>query len=273
MIPQGKKYFVIVVHYEGVGATNTLVTTLLAGSRPPEKIIVIDHGEEPLSLPSADPRLQLIRPQENSGYGAGINIGLGALLAHDPGWQDVVVGCNNDVGVGWQTLAQVADWCHDHPEPALAGVKAGRINLLTGRAKIVPNFQFSIGNFHLLPYIHGAFFFAPYGVLMGAAGLPTNYFLYWEDVLLSRRLARQNIPLRLAGGVEVEHDDRPARGMTDRKLYYLVRNGALFLQRETSLPWRLGWWLVNKLRLGWHRGIVRRALWDAAQGKTGKMAP
>lgn len=270
MIPQTKKYFILIVHHGVEDPTNKLVETLLTGSHRPQKIIVVDHADQPFYGSISHPHLQIIRPTMNAGYAAGLNIGLGMLLNEGVAATDIVVGMNNDVEVTSDTLAQLADWWEQHPGPALVGTKAGSVNLFTGRARLASNFQFSIFNFHLLPYIHGAFLCAPYQVFMHLTGLPTDYFLYWEDVLFSTRAGRQGIRLRLAQGVTVSHDERQNK-ISDERLYYLVRNGALFLGQETSWPWRVWWGLINKGRRLYHRGLIGQALADAAAGKSGKM--
>lgn len=270
MIPQIRKYFILIVHYGNVATTNTLVTTLLASAASPEKIIVVDHADVPTKFSFSSSKVQIIRPEENSGYAGGVNIGLGILLAEKIVRDDIVVCCNNDVQITPETLSQLSQWWQDNPEPALAGVKGGHVNLCTGRATLNPDYSL-LPTHYLLPYIHGAFFCAPYRVLMRLTGLPTHYFLYWEDVLLSQRAMATGIPLRLLTAVEVSHADQPKANYTEQQMYYLVRNGALFLQQETSPPWRVWWWLLNKFRWVFHRGIVRRALRDAAWGRTGRI--
>jgi GT2 family glycosyltransferase len=187
---------------------------------------------------------------------------------------------NNDVTVYQETFHELRHWWQANPREALLGVATeeasgiiaglGYVDLLTGRTRSRKPHRYS------LPYIHGSFFAAPYIVFMKTQGLTEEYFLYWEDAQLGVRAARRRVPLRVSRRVRVAHHQRPSPARVQDQLYYLVRNGALFLERETPPLWRSYWWLYNRLRLVYHTArpagskVVRQALADARRGVTGQ---
>ena len=270
MIPHIKKYFAIIVHYGDPDPTQRLVADLLASSHSLKRIVVVDHALQPLTL-SQTARLQIIRPKQNSGYAGGINLGLGALLAANPHADDVVIMMNNDIKITTEIIYRVAAWWEKHPQPAIAGNKRGVLHLLSGRTSLSSDQPLGRGK---VGYLHGAFLTAPFQVMMNMQGLPDSYFMYWEDVALSIRAARKHIPLQTIPDLLLSHDDQAKPYYSDNHLYYLVRNGALFLEQETSPLWRMFWLVKNRLRLVYHtlkssRPVIRSALKDAVARKTG----
>ncbi|MBI4022217.1 MAG: glycosyltransferase family 2 protein [Candidatus Andersenbacteria bacterium] len=279
MNPQNRKYYVILVHYKNEQATHQALHALRTCAAPPDEIIIIDHAEHPFQY-EASPTI-VVRRNHNTGYAGGINSGLSILLSRHVQGHDIIVAMNNDVTVYPDTFQELRRWWDVHPSPALLGVVTEEphgtvsglsyINLLTGRSQLYSRPRCA------LPYIHGAFFTAPFELFMCARGLPEHYFLYWEDAAFSARVRALRLPLQAAPRVRVAHhaSAAPPRGAP---LYYLVRNGALFLERATPAPWRLSWWLLNRLRLIYHLlhsgsdRHVKRALFDAVRRRLGPRA-
>ena len=187
---------------------------------------------------------------------------------------------NNDALVNERALEELMEWWEAPPQSALAGPVGGAVHLVTGRARIIRgNVR---ANAHLLrptpytlPYLHGSFLAAPYAVWSKLKGFPEQPFLYWEDVLLAARAAACRIPLHVLPHVVVEHRRDALAQPSDDQLYYLVRNGARFLERATPLPWRQWWWVVNRLRYQYHahqprHRTVTTALQDTFQNKVGQ---
>ncbi|HLD25803.1 MAG TPA: glycosyltransferase [Candidatus Andersenbacteria bacterium] len=275
MNPQIRKQYVVIVHFGSPATTRAALAALDQSTSPADNIVIIDHAQQPLKALSRT----IIRPPGNRGYAGGINCGLGALLSLGATESDIVTVMNNDLIVAESALAEVAAWWRQHPGDQLVGAAIDEnaqqittlssVNLFTGRAQIGHRpHRFT------LPYLHGAFLSAPYQVFLRLQGLPEQYFMYWEDVLFSRRLTQQGIPLRVNPRVHVRHQTTSASAAAPDKVYYLVRNGALFLAHETPQPWRAYWRLANTLRWVYHRirgrsAVVTLALRDARDGITG----
>ncbi len=285
MFPHNRNLYVIIVHYGPSAQAAQTIAAVQESSLIPEHIVVVDHAKQPFQT-DPHPRTTTIRPKQNEGYAAGINIGLGALAGRGIAASDTVVVMNSDVRVHRATFAGIASWWATHPGEALLGAVVlegkertglGYVNLWTGRTHLTsPSSRVASRHFWRLPYVHGAFFAAPYGALLAVGSMPTAYFLYWEDVLLSALLQRHGVPPRVASSVTIDHHRHKSATAREQQLYYLVRNGALFLEHHTPRPWRAWWWVANRARLLYHTlrpqrsEIVRRALYDAARGRTGK---
>lgn len=280
MNPQARKLFFIVVHHGQEADTAAALESLYAGAVVPDGTLVIDHGATPYEAP--DPRVRVIRPRTNAGYAGGINLGLGALISLNAKASDIVVCMNNDVVVRPDTVAALARWWEQHPQPALVGVVShergttvyggGSISLWTGRSRLFTDRRAPHGSVLHPTYIHGACMSAPYALFLRLKGLPEEYFQYWEDAAFSQRVRRLGFPLHVASSVVVFH--QPAATLSSsRRTYFLVRGGALFLERETPWGIRHLWWALNRVRLLYHRSrageqakLVARALADAHRG-------
>lgn len=272
MIPQNRRYFIIIVHYGEPPSTDRAVASLINNSINPNTIVVIDHAERPYQ---ASDHVRVIRPERNRGYGAGLNMGLGILLTTDISRNDIVVCMNNDVSLSGDGIRQLRQWWQQRSENAIIGAVGGVVNLLNGRTRVTKTLQDAR---HELSYIDGFFLAAPYHVLLKLKGFPEQYFLYWEDILFSQRAKQAGIPLRLVSHLGIIHSNKQFTKPSGDHLYYLVRNGALFLERETSFLWRRFWWLKNRLRFIYHSlrpghdqtKIICQALRDAIKGLGGQ---
>ncbi len=259
MNPQTAKQYVLLVHFGPPETTNHALHALFSGQKAPTEVIVIDHAHQPYSWPKSSP-VTLLRPHQNSGYGAGVNIGLGCLLKRKLADQDIVIVMNNDVLVNSTALQQLTV-----PALTLIGIRAGHINWFTGRAEL---------DKEPMDYLDGAFLAATWKTWGKLSGMPEEYFLYWEDVALSARARQRGLALVVMPELKVDHQPPHQYQATDDRLYYLVKSGAYFLEREAPLLWRLFWWPKNRLRYLYHRWVSRgpkaplitRALYDAITG-------
>lgn len=269
MIPQKTKCFVIIVHFGTDFVTKQCLASLCQSSLRPDLIIIVDHGLIPFALPATyQEYCQVIRPAKNGGYGAGFNVGLKALQAHRVQDDDLVVSMNNDVVAASDTIFRLTSWWERQKLPTLAGSSMRTINMFTGRAKkvsssIMPKLPI------FKPYIDGAFVVSRLQTWKLLGGFTEEYFLYSEDVLLSWRAARLGITIKAIHELNLQHADKGSSSLD--KLYYVVRNGAVLLERESPWLWRVYWKIMNHLRLLGHtlapvserRLVVRQALRDA----------
>lgn len=281
MNPQIKKHHVVIVHYGDEKITRRLVSGLLSGKRPPDIVVVVNNDDVSLEGLEGNSCV-VVSPGRNVGFGAGFNVGLGVLYAYDARQEDVVTCVNNDMVVSPDFFAQVRDWWVRNPKKALVGFETrqgskrhvwGVVNLFTGRSCLLPA---DVGDRKRkrweVWYIHGALFSSTYGALIDSHGMGEDYFMYWEDVLLSKRFGVKGLSLKAVACEGAAHegvDGGSGSSGSDDKGYYLVRNGALFLERETAWPWRWYWFVLNRVRYVYHgsglsgKPVVVRALKDA----------
>ncbi len=291
MNPQNIKYFAIIVQYGPQKPIKRALKAIISNPQHPDKIVIVDQNSLPLDLDTQNQPITVIRRNKNSGYSAGVNTGLGALVSLGASDNDIVVIMNNDIETSVDTFTGLRKWWQKNYRDAVVGVSveergvsltgSGAVNLFNGRA-ILHNqdknsdSSFSHCSLQTIPYIHGAFFSAPYRVFLRLKGLPEKYFMYWEDIDFSLKASKKGIPLKLMPEVKIKHHCLKSDNIKDSRLYYLVRNGAIFLEKETPFIWKKYWWIFNRLRLIYHslffykKPTVRRALFDAVRGKTGK---
>ncbi|OGY30904.1 MAG: hypothetical protein A2805_03890 [Candidatus Andersenbacteria bacterium RIFCSPHIGHO2_01_FULL_46_36] len=259
-IPQTPSIFAIIVHFGDKAITNRAVVSLQSGTRVPDHIIVIDHGD------MADSPL-------NKGYAAGLAEGIRQAAKLGATGHDLILLMNNDATAEHDGIQGVAQWWTQYGGPSvLAGTTWGSVSLVTGRARIVGNEYTK--NFFRIPYVHGAFMALEHGLALNMV-FPEELFMYWEDVVVSVRAQKQSVRLMRISSPVVHHDDEKT-DTSDQKLYYLVRNGAYVLEHELSYVWRLYWYTVNTVRQIYHRyqnshthQIIAEALADARAGRLG----
>ena len=285
MNPHIRKYHIIIVHYGNLQSTQRLVTALLQCKKSPDTIIVVNHNNKLLPKSSFQ-GCHVINPAGNQGYAAGINTGLGALMARGASANDIITCINNDITIQPKAFLLLRRWWKNNPEPALVGFATaqnkhkhtyGYINLFTGRAHLSSSSETNIKTTALqMRYIHGAFMSAPFELFIGNHGISEKYFMYWEDALFSNQVEKRKFPLKTVPATIGTHQPMNTdKSISDDKLYYLVRNGALFLEQETSLLWHLYWLIINRLRYLYHilkrpqKTVVVEALKDAIYGVTG----
>ncbi len=258
-----RRYHIILIHFGRVETTQAAIESLRRSTKKADSIIIIDHAIEPLNMALSQSE-KVIRPKKNAGYGAGLNVGLGVLFSQSLKPHDIVICMNNDVRVATDTLSELEDWWINHPKPALVGAVYAYINILTGRSTLQKSRQRNLFSWWQLSYIHGSFFAAPFEVFAAVSGVPTQYFLYWEDVALSQRVHLLGYPLVSISKLSIKHNDDAENVVANDQLYYLVRNGAFFLEHETNFLLRRYWWTINRMRYYYHRFISRKLIvWQA----------
>lgn len=251
------KYCIILVHFGAPAATDRALSALFSSTQTPTKTVIIDHAHQPYSTALSYP-LTIIRPTKNMGYAAGVNVGLGFLVSKNLAKHDLVIAMNNDAVVSPTTLSQL-----QFPSvPTLVGCRGGHLNYLTGRTALDKK---------PVNYLDGAFLAATWATWTKLKGMPDEYFLYWEDVALSRRAWKRSISLVVQPELNVQHQPLHPSLTTDQRLYYLVKNGARFLEQDAPGIWPIFWRSKNRLRYLYHRWLstrpeaplIARALYDA----------
>ncbi|MBI3255729.1 MAG: glycosyltransferase [Candidatus Andersenbacteria bacterium] len=273
MIPQTRKYFVVTVHFGAHAPTDGLVASLLQGTSQPHKVVIIDHAEQAYALSSRADLIHIIRPQQNNGYAGGLNLGLGALTSMGANAQDIVICLNNDASLAPSSLEQMKTWADKQAGLYLAGPVMGRLNYISGRTHLFPK-SLPSSSWTQAMYVHGSCLIAPMQVYANAKGLPEHFFMYWEDVAFSARAVATGARLKRIPNLTVTHpDDHP---VSSGQVFYLVRNGAWYLEHHTPGLWRIYWYLLNRLRYVWHiiagKPSVATALKAARQNKLETMS-
>lgn len=272
MNPHFPSYSVICTHFGDPAITTATLVSLRNSTEKPQKIVVIDHGEKPYILPISDKTITVVRPATNEGYGAGSMLGLGVLTGQGLQIDDAVVIMNNDLTIHPEALQQILK-AHQQNPHALVGIRLGSVDFFSGRTTLKqPRASWKS---HL--YLDGALVIASLRTWALLKGFPQQYFLYWEDVALSERARHHNVPLVCVSTDVTHHSEATLSPERAEKTYYLVRNGAFFLETETPPLWRLFWYIGNRVRYIWHTiqhspMPVRYGLRDAIYRRLGKIS-
>jgi len=278
MIPQTRDIFLVVVHYGPHQPTELLLRSAVTGSILPKKIVVVDNGGGPRQFSTSNPLVKVVYPKENGGYAAGITTGLGVFISEGVATDDIVVCMNNDVQLADNTLEVILNNWRSLEEQSVIGAAAGCVNLFTGRAQINNRYGAKLDRggqaFYQLPYLDGCLFASSFGLLLKHR-LPEEYFMYWEDVAFSRYLTLQGVKLKALPELAVGHSWSKGECLCDKD-YYLIRNGAMFLQSHSPWPWRPYWKVINRVRYLYHllsgHEHVYSSLRDAIANVKGKQA-
>lgn len=263
MIPQPRKYFALIVHFGDTTPTKLAIADLLNQKVVPNQIVVIDQQGNLDGQMNANAVVHVLTPGENHGYAGGLNIGLGYLFSQGARLTDVVLCMNNDVRLQPGVTSYLIDYFTDNDhERTILSASIGRINLFTGKASLGMNKNSA--HWWQVAYPHGSFFAAPFALFAAIKGLPDDYFLYWEDVVIGQRATRMGYALALLPVQLVRHDEKKDQTPTGGKLYYLARNGAFFLQSMPQ-PWGTYWRARNSIRRQYHRFFGNRAMIKALQ--------
>lgn len=190
---------------------------------------------------------RLIAPSGNLGFGVAAN--LGASLAADLGCSHLLL-LNPDVAVDVVALHQLLEASARHPEAILSPVihrpdgsiwfAGGQLDerngLISSRRDVE---QVSTSR-----WLTAACLMVPASVWTRLGGFDPRFFLYWEDVEMTRR--------HLAGGGEllVLHDLRvthavgatqPGEGKSTAYAYFMCRNRLLYATLRHGWAGRLRW--------------------------------
>lgn len=224
---------------------------------------------------------------DNPGFGEAVNAGVEHALAAGA---DSVVLLNPDAVLAPAAAARLVDVVRHEPmmlvaprivrpsgRPYFTGAvidrKTGRVRSTAG---VVPADDTRI------PWITGACMAYSRQLHQATGGFPSGYFLYWEDVDFSLRVAGASGELMITPDVEALHDeggtqeqdDAPARkGHSPQYYYYNCRNRLLFAARNLPRRQAAGWLLCTPvesfavLRRGGRRPLVTPVLvWATVRG-------
>ena len=199
----------IVLYKNSLEECHSILDCLLAA--PIAKIFLIDHsGDDRLSvLKEYSPRIEYF-PHENLGYGSGHNVAIRKAIEFKSDYHLIV---NADILFEQGTIQKIQEYMDLHPEVAHVMPKVfypnGKIQYL---CKLLPTpfdmfargflpawlirknqrrFTLAFTNYDIVinaPYLSGCFMFIRTAVLDEMNGFDERYFMYPEDLDLTRRI-------------------------------------------------------------------------------------
>jgi len=234
---------VISVNYNGLELTCRMVESLLRWNSVPTELIVVDNGsqrDEAAELRRRYPMLTVLRSPRNLGFAGGNNLGIRAARGR------YLLLLNNDTEIESDGLGFLCRTLDEHPE---AGVVCPKIRFyrpprciqfagyeplsrITLRNALVGFGQPDDGRFDTpceTPYAHGAAMMLRREAVEQAGPMPEIYFLYYEELDWSVRIARRGWTIRYDPRCTVFHKESATTGAeSPLRTYYLMRNRLLF---------------------------------------------
>lgn len=255
---------VIVVNY---GSSDLLALNLPASTSSGDLVIVVDSAtdqteREKVRALCVDQGWLLETPDHNTGFGAGMNLGVARALAEGAG---SLLLLNPDASI----------------EPAaakrlIAQVSADRNLLLAPRILkpdgspwmgAIMDLNLSDGTVNtsrrrqpgaeVMEWVSGAVMALSAELWIRIGGFDEDYFLYWEDIDLCKRVHEAGGGVRVDEGIVAVHDeggthaDGDDRAKSESYYYYNIRNRALYAAK----------WLSPADRKRWAR-LTPRTAWE-----------
>ncbi|MCU1557426.1 MAG: gtuS2-20 [Microbacteriaceae bacterium] len=203
---------IVSVTYYSADVIGAFLESVGPASSAPVKIVLVDNSPEPDGLADRvgdDPRVSIIRPGSNLGYGGGMNFGV-ATLPPEVEW---LVLANPDVVLGAGSLDALLDAAARHPEAAAFGpLIRGDDETVYPSARKLPSLRTGFGHAtfvriwptnpwttsyrndlaavdeHSVGWLSGAFLMVRRAAFESIGGFDDRYFMYFEDVDLGRNL-------------------------------------------------------------------------------------
>lgn len=219
----------------------------IATHAPHAAVIVVDNASTDGSLDQEAVRssqVSLHRNRENIGFGRAVNQGIRAATT------ELVLMLNPDCLLTADALEILADELARHPECALAGPRIldedgsvqgsarGDPSLLTGLfgrttllSRLFPSSSLARHNVrtrsssesYAVDWVSGACMLARRNSLLQLGGFDEQYFLYWEDADLCKRLRNRGQTVRYVPAAVIEHaggvSSRTVRSMAIRAFH------------------------------------------------------
>lgn len=217
----------------------------------PTPLYLIDNSPEPVALPLTDPTcVTVIRPGANLGYGRANNL----AIRDSAGRSRYHLVVNSDLQFAGPDVARLIAFMDERPD---VGLVLPRVEYPDGRlqtlCRLLPTpvdllarrtfvdtrwaqrrnqrYEFTDWSYDRIasfPFLSGCFMLMRQEVLQKVGGFDERYFLYGEDMDLSRRMHQVSETLFFPG-VKIVHEFR-SRAQPSRKLlqYLIVNVGRYF---------------------------------------------
>ncbi len=247
----------VVLNYRTPRDTVLAVRSLVSGSRPPDRVIVVDNGSGDDSLAVLQRRLggiDVVATGTNLGFSAGTNLGIRRALASGAGR---VLLVNGDVILARDTVRRLEEALAEPGVGVVAPVILHRsaptriasagmsFHPLTGRMRHLfaetPAATRPVPDRLPVAGVMGCAMLVSADVFERVGAFDDDYFFSFEDLDLCLRAARAGLASLTVGAAVAYHagsrsigPDSPAR------LYYATRNHLLVARRSAPAPLLLG---------------------------------
>lgn len=246
---------VVVVSYGSSYLLEQNLASLDLSKVEPVSVAVVDNWTTPAERARVESLAavhgwELLTPAANLGFGRAVDLGVERLLAVGCAW---VLILNPDVQLDVGALASLRDAASEHPgaySPRIVRpdgslwFAGGQLDLRRGLTTTRPDLE----QRHPDRWLTGACLLVDAGTWRAVGGFHPGYFLYWEDVDLSRRILRAGAALRVVHELQVTHavgGTQSGEGKSATYTRYMCRNRLLFARLHLPPSGRLRWALSS----------------------------
>jgi len=259
LTPVGGSIAAIVVHYYGAAPIKACVRSLLASTRVPDRIVVIDNGSDPdwrSTFQRDFPGLFVVRSPRNVGFAGALPATIADYALGADASKGALLILNQDVELDQTCLARLEEALR-HPDigiicPAVFDhygqiwANGGAIHALTGRARnIVPTCSPGTMGLGDVDYAPGCAMLVRADAWRLAGGFDARFFMYFEDADLAVRVRRLGYRVVCHKGAVCRHEGSATAGgeYEPFQSYFRLRNRALFVSKNFGLVGRTIFWL------------------------------
>jgi GT2 family glycosyltransferase len=244
----------VIVCYKTPAELAGALGSLRAQSRAPDEIVIVDHGladGEGLDRAAFD-GVRIEQPPANRGFGSGCNLGTRGTTG------DVLLFLNADVVLSAETLEVLLHRLHADARIGVVGPRIlsggklqlsarafpsfrtgllGRRSLLTRvliRARRYPaEFRHTYGGGGEVDWVSGACMLVRREAFESVDGFDEQFFMYWEDADLCRRLHARGWSVHYEPSAVVHHATG-ASGTSERTIRAFHESAARFAERHIA---------------------------------------
>lgn len=242
-----KNLTIITVNYNGYSVTCQLLDSLLNVGFVGQ-VIVVDNGStnnEATMISYSYPWVEALRSPTNLGFAGGNNFALPYVRS------EYVMFINNDTVVTENFDGPIIEFFETHPKVGAVSPKicfeyapdviqfAGYTPLsrVTLRNSLVGFREHDKGQYDVprpTPYLHGAAMVVRRSLIVKVGGMWKGYFLYYEELDWSIRIARAGWEIWYLPYSTIFHKESWSTGgrLSPLKNYYMVRNRLIFARRN-----------------------------------------
>ncbi|MEG0518738.1 MAG: glycosyltransferase family 2 protein [Bacteroidales bacterium] len=238
---------IISVNYNGLQDTLDMIESVIANVSALYEIIVVDNAsrvDETVAIREKYPQVVTIRSEENLGFAGGNNLGIKAAKG------EYLFFLNNDTVVKDDSLQYLVNRLESSPKIGAVSPKikfawepyniqfAGytRLSGITLRNSLIGFMSPDIAVYNhpgITPYIHGAAFMIKREVVPKAGLMPELFFLYYEELDWSERIAQVGYELWYEPQATVYHKESQSTGVqSPLKVFYMTRNRLIYAVRN-----------------------------------------
>lgn len=253
---------IVVVNY---GSSQLLETNLTASAAPTDLVVVVDSWtdaaeRERVRLLAQRHGWLLAEPDHNTGFGGGMNLGVGQAL--EAGATTLLL-LNPDARIAPGDVAHLAEQVQAD-ETLLIAPRILRADGLPWMAALM-DLRLADGTVGsslrrppgaaVMEWVSGAVMVLSAALWRRIGGFDEEYFLYWEDIDLCRRVHEVGGTIRVDTSVTAVHDeggthaDGGGQAKSEAYYFYNIRNRALYAAR----------WLSAEDRRRWRASTLRTA--------------